>query len=282
MLKKMLKYDLKSMFKIACPIYLALAAASVIGCGLLVLIFEIADNATDSVIMEFMMTSSVLFYIMILIMVSVVAALIAYLPAIHFYKHLFSDEGYLTLTLPITMSDHLLSKTLSAFVVNISSVAVGLASVFVALFLPIFIEMNMALSSSDVGVSGIEVVVELVKLIYREIGSATFAEYGIFMLISLFTSIMLLYVSITVGSVIFKRHKILGSILFYWVISMLFGVVQSGVGIIVSAILGASGANTFELASHISMIISIVIYAIFGVISYFVNLKLFNTRLNLE
>ena len=34
------------------------------------------------------------------------------LTAIRFYKNLFSDEGYLTLTLPVTRGQHLFSKTI--------------------------------------------------------------------------------------------------------------------------------------------------------------------------
>lgn len=104
MLKKLIKYDFKALNR-----YLLLIHAFLLAAAAAVRIFlteplRIGDSR--SVIVS---TFGIILFVLIAVGISFATSL---LTAIRFYKNLFSDEGYLTLTLPVTRGQHLFSKTI--------------------------------------------------------------------------------------------------------------------------------------------------------------------------
>jgi hypothetical protein len=58
-----------------------------------------------------------------------------FLVARHFYTNIYSDEGYLTMTLPATVTQHIISKTVSGFIWLMINALVMLIGVALIVFL---------------------------------------------------------------------------------------------------------------------------------------------------
>lgn len=115
MLLKLMKYDLKSIFKTMVFYYIIVIGLAIFS-KLLWLIF---DNTRFISIASL---PTLLFYMSLVLcnMVTIVVSMIRY------YKNMLSDEGYLTHTLPVKRNSILLSKLLSALVAEIVSLLVML------------------------------------------------------------------------------------------------------------------------------------------------------------
>ena len=99
MLGKLIKYDLKAVSWLLIPLHILLIAASILAR------FIITSGAylrTPNAILIMEVAGYVILFV---IVTYVTAFMIVY----RFYKNLFSDEGYLTHTLPVTPGQHLLS-----------------------------------------------------------------------------------------------------------------------------------------------------------------------------
>lgn len=277
MLKKLLKYDFKSLFKLAGPLYILLAAASVISFGLATVLSALINANTESSIMiSFGITSVVIFYFLMLFAIIVAFSVTSFIPVFHFYKHIFSDEGYLTLTLPIKMRDQLLSKTIAGFVVNLTSSVIGVLAIILSLFVSMIYVIDHSVEESI-----FSVIIEMLMLSFE--GSLyiwTILLYAIYFVIALFYGLMVMYMCVTLGAVVFKKLKIVGAIVFYFATSLASGVVETVIGLIVGIIAGLS--DNVELASNVSIISTTVVYGVIGVIIFFVNRNLFEKKINLE
>ena len=118
MLKKLLSYDFKAIFKywwIGALTTLVLSGVGA-GCGS---ILE-AEMALPGSVIVFATIG------MVLVVLSIFAFIIfsELLVYVRFYKHLFTDEGYLTFTLPVKRHQILSSKLISGFVCGLATVIV--------------------------------------------------------------------------------------------------------------------------------------------------------------
>ncbi len=122
MLKRLLKYDLRAIFKYWWIIALSSVALAVIG-GISFRTYIHLSAITDP--------TGIQIFLAIMSFIGMFASIIglsAFLVAteifiyVRLYKHLFSDEGYLTFTLPVKRRDILNSKIISGFIINSASV----------------------------------------------------------------------------------------------------------------------------------------------------------------
>lgn len=140
-----------------------------------------------------------------------------------FYKSRYTDEGYLTFTLPVTTHQILLSSMVNS-VVSMLLVTVAVAvSIVVMLF---------------VGFSGVEgfwtslaeflpqLFSELARCIGREeLGYAALALLNV--LVGIFCGLIMLMLSVTVGSVIAKKHKVLAAVGTYYAIQVAMSIAEA-------------------------------------------------------
>ena len=122
MLNKLLKYEFKATARWFLPLYIALIVLTLL--NKLTMIVELPEIAVFTVLEVLLMV----FYVMIIIFTSI-ATLILLL--VRFYKNLYTDEGYLTHTLPVKPSMHLNCKLLSGFIWNVASGVVQIISLFI-------------------------------------------------------------------------------------------------------------------------------------------------------
>ena len=105
MLKKLIKYDLKYGAKIVIVIHALLWIAAIFG-----RVFFL-DRIDFDAPTEQLVSVLVLFFSAFVLLFSVVSLATALLIAARFYKNLFTDEGYLTWTLPASPVQQLWAKT---------------------------------------------------------------------------------------------------------------------------------------------------------------------------
>ena len=107
MLKKLLKYDLKSVFKywwIAAIASLGLSAAG----GFCISVMTAEKDVPSLIAVIIVLT--LLFSIIGIVAFSILSYILLY---VRFYKNFFTDEGYLTFTLPVKRSQLLNSKLIT-------------------------------------------------------------------------------------------------------------------------------------------------------------------------
>lgn len=135
-----------------------------------------------------------------------------------FYKRCFTDEGYLTFTLPVTTHQILLSSLVNTVIGElIMLVAVGLSvGIAVLLFLGAFPE-NLIWADVSVGLK--EAFSQMwTSLVKNKEVFASAAGTGI---IGALSELIVLMLAVTIGAMIAKKHKILAAVGVYYGISMM-------------------------------------------------------------
>ena len=155
-----------------------------------------------------------------------------------FYKSRFTDEGYLTFTLPVNTWENYLSSLVHMQIWNVISVA----AIFVAVVMMLL-----------VGLSGMadnfQTAMDYYGDLYQD--PLTQEAYDLYMgmnllyiIVSVLTSPALMMTSITLGAVLAKKHKILAAIGVYYLMSMAIGFLTSFSSVLLT--LNGAGMLTSE------------------------------------
>ena len=225
MFKKLIKYDLTSVWRLWWIILLTLPCATVVGS--LAIRFAIGSSFSSNIVDVVVTTLATLLGIACFLVIVVAGALTAVLVYIRFYKNLFSDEGYLTFTLPVSRRSILLAKTLNAFIwFSLYGVLVFICICIAAIVIPpvdpgqgifnpiVYEEAGSALSDSFG-----PFITDLLKLIVWVIIYIT--EIILLSAVSLLLSINTVHFCITLGAAVAKKAKVLTAIGVYYGINVL-------------------------------------------------------------
>ena len=146
--------------------------------------------------------------------------------AVRYYKNMFTDEGYLTHTLPVTARQLLLNKVITMSVWNLISGIAVIASMMVFGGVAV---MSLGAKHGGFAMDILDAVDEM-KDFWHSSFSMGFTTFGItivcLMLASAVQNAMMIIGSITLGQMVHK-HKILGSIGAYFAISAVIQVVTT-------------------------------------------------------
>lgn len=278
MLRKLLKYDMSSIRSV----WLWLAGAAVLlslpGAFCMRFLFTLDPNeaASGMGILQAISVLGVLASFMTLAAFLVVTEILIYW---RFYKSFFTDEGYLTFTLPVTRAQLLLSKTLNACIWMASSIGVLLLCglEFLLIAPPEFIldDLFAGLWKGIVESYG-WLVVYLLELL-------------LILAATLWMGVSIIHLCITIGSIIAKKLKILAAIGVYY----LFNFVLSFAGqiIMVVGIISAVGAMDTVFAKvtegeaflflALVLLIAAVIVATLAYFVHLITLNKIERKLNL-
>ena len=272
MFRKLLKYDLMSVWRTGwgtLPVMLVCTLLATVAANFL---NRLVDNSS-SYALPYVVCTLLVVLGLFGVMASVVA--ICILAYMRFYKNLFTDEGYLTFTLPVKRSTLLMSKTVNSAIWMASYV---LLLIFCLLFFFAFGGFDMDVIG-DIGrfiSDGISALGGWTVLYVIAIAA--------FLVSGLFFSISVLHFSIATGTAITKKAKVLGIIGIYY----LSGVVTPFV-LPLSGLFGiAELAYFFSLpkVGHFSVILVIILLALIyfgvGLVFYFMTLDRMSRKLNLE
>ena len=168
-------------------------------------------------------------------------------PIIHFYRNLFSTQGYLTFTLPVCSWKILFSKTIASF-------GWYLVNIVVALFSLWAVTGFYRLPSGHIVVINAYLIEEI------GMGFATFMGwmFGI-TFFSLLWSLLTAFFSICVGQ-LFAKHKIIASVGAYIVIYTLVQILVTAM--FIPFIFSAPGIHTVVIVSFYSTILFSVVFSV--------------------
>lgn len=269
MVKKLFKHEFIAYMRTLLPMYIVLIGISAL--TRFIYIFE-----TESTVFRIIGTSSVI----AVIVACVVAFVMTFLNIVtRFYKNLFTNEGYLSFTLPVTPSQHIFVKLIT-----------GLVSVFAVILLVI-----LAVCIATAG----QMTVELFKLAgyFIKHFSAMFhghfwfyvAEIIVAVIVAFATTILLFYACITVGQLT-RKNRVLASIgayFVYYLITQVFGTIMVIFFTVIQTTHWFASVYSYILGHmfdfiHVGFGVYIVFEIILGFIFYIIARTIIKKKLNLE
>jgi len=269
MVKKLYKHEILAWLRVLTVIYSIILAVAALH-----RIIQCFEN--DSVSYSIIIGSATFMYVIALL--SCIAAPVVF-GVVRFHKNLFSGEGYLTLTLPVTTSAHLLVKVTTAVMFSIASVLVCLLSVLIITAGDVFGEVCKAISY-------------LWSMIPTK-ASGHVAGYCIeilfLLLIQTFTQYLLYDTCICTGQ-LFRKNRILAAVGVYfgiYVISQILGTISSVFFVVLEPtgfleqIMRFMQKHPYGVF-HIALCGSAVLSAVMGLLYYLICHHILNKKLNLE
>lgn len=212
MLGKLLKHDLRSVWRLWWLI-IPIAPMSVLIC-ILSMRFSLWNDVDSAELLLLQFMALGFFAVGVAMMTFCVIATYI-LTHYRFYKNLFSDEGYLTFTLPVSRRDILLSKTLNSLIWHVGLIALFVCSFAVfGIFLDVdgkIIGLGLYIHIKDLFVVFLEMLGVWLIVYIVELMALSFAF--------VFIGIATIQLCITVGATIVKKAKLLVGIIIYHVIS---------------------------------------------------------------
>ncbi len=275
MFAKLLKHEWRStreMLGILCLISLG---ASLLGGLTMCYLFYVSSH--DGGGSEALKILSVLFMIAAMIALAVVgaAAVVVYMG--RFYKSRFTDEGYLTFTLPVNTHQNLLASLVNT--------AVGMVLMTLVICLSGCLWMVIAFA----GVEGFYQTVwehfpelwekfwSLVQTHAGEIPWGVMARGMLSALTGAINSLVMLMLAVTVGSLIAKKHKILAAVAVFYGIHVLISIATA---FLMSATTALSGGALAAMSSFFGRTALLMTALSLG--GYFLMYWLVDRKLNLN
>lgn len=189
MLRKLFKYDFRCMARSFIPLMTAYLAVS----GVFRILAEFDLESKNVPLTIFFIICTVLY-----VSLNYAVALFAFVGNVQrFSRNLFSDEGYLMLTLPVKPWHHIVSKLISAFVWFVITFAVQIASIIIVAG-NVEIVNNVCKFLKENGIDILEALAEHPAVVISVIA----------MIFTAFIYIMLMfYFAITLGKVVTNTKK---------------------------------------------------------------------------
>lgn len=273
MVKKLFKYEFASYLKTLIPFNIVLL--SIAAFARLLQFFDL-DIPVYDVIYEIVFGLSIITYV--LAIVACFAAVFV-MSVIRFYKNLYTAEGYLSFTLPVTPAQHIFVKLVTAVAL------MGLTFVSAIVSFAIF-------SAGELGVETVKAGGYLLKKLYEVTGISLWfyiVELLVLITVSLCTSLLFYYTCISIGQ-LFKKNRILGAFGVYFMFYVATQILSGALMIIYTFViptLDLQKVETFISRNiiailHFAFIGSAVLYAVVAIAHYFVNRFIMTKKLNLE
>jgi hypothetical protein len=213
MLRKLIKYDIKSVARVFWFVAISVLGLSVFGAFVLRGTIALMDEYSLSLfsLLGLLISIGCIFLIYSSMWVTF------FLTYWRYYKNLFSDEGYLTFTLPVSRKQLLLSKTINAMIWSAAQAL--LLTVSVLIYLLIVPEGKDGHFFSPFL---FDLIGETFVSLWKNVGAWLFAYipqiFAILFVATLF-QIGMIQFSITVGAIIAKRVRLLVAVGVYYALS---------------------------------------------------------------
>lgn len=219
MLGKLLKHEWKAVWKIPVLLIGILMAAAVMA-GMT---FHLPIWESEWVGLPL---SGVMMIITFYIAIIAVSLGITIYFAVRYYRNMFTDEGYLTNTLPVTAHQLLLSKVITMFawnLINFVAIAASVA-VFVGMIVLAFMEPGDGRTIVDAFMDMIDT--DLWDSPYMQEFEGFCVSLIVLFFASSFSGTMIMIASITIGQMV-RKHRILGAFGAYFAINTVMQIVST-------------------------------------------------------
>lgn len=295
MLGKLMKYEWKNTWKAGTLMLLGMFIVTVIGCVVLQMpgVAEFIDNNDVNGAQAWLMISSfvaILILYVIMLLASTWGMLIFL--GIRFYRSMYTDEGYLSHTLPVTANQLFLSKVLvsGAWYLFISiGIGISVLALLLSMMTGLFNigELNgiMTQYNGNIWEFLSDAFYELGR-VYEEQMGINLLHYGITLLLTYvagpFITVVSLFGALTIGQ-LSSKHKGLMGILTYAGLTILSSIIGSTVQSVfmfgTNVMSSPSGVSVSANSAYdINVITSLLIAAIMYGVSYYI----INRKLNLD
>ena len=281
MFSKLLKHEFKANFGLLGILSLCALGVGLLGGGILNAAIYISENLSDNDVGLVGVTSlySALMFVILALVIYAVA--VQFINLYRFYKSRFTDEGYLTFTLPVNAHQIFLSALLHMLAwMVISSLVVLLA---VALILLIGVVPHLDLLGGDFsdmeGIFG-----QMGDILQTEQGYDAYQVLTVVQTVfAPIYSLLLIMTSITLGCVLAKKHKILATVGMYYCISMLVGLLETILTLVPTVLMMAEMYETGRYFTYMNITagISLSLQVGIAVGGYFLSTYLMKHKLNL-
>lgn len=265
MVKKLFKHEFAAYWRVLIPAWIALMGVAVL--GRLIQFLE-----QDSTIYSIVSGSSIVFYCIAILVAFAFPFVFA---IIRFYRNLFSGEGYLSFTLPVTPAQHIWVKVLTAVSLQLVSIAVILLSAAVMTAGELLVEIGKAIGY---------LFSQIQQYMGSHLGWFMLEAVLLFLLILLYES-MFFDTCIALGQ-LFRKNRVLAAVGVYFGFYVVEQVVGTCVIIVASFINWESMWEFFAenpyLCAHLGMWFLILFTTVLSLALYFVTHTILCKRLNLE
>ena len=283
MFSKLLKHEWKANWRLLSILSLAVIIAALVGTIALRVLVNYGDRLSESnsYLTLLLMPLSLLVFVSFMVLV-IYAAAVLFVLLFRFYKNKFTDEGYLTFTLPVTNHQIFLSSAVNMLIWSVISVVLVILLFVVMILIGTstsgFINMEL--------IRDIQSMEEIWRALAQAYGEILGDSYGILTLISILISpvynVVLAMTCITLGAVVAKKHKILAAIGIYYGANTVLGILSSAITTVPSLMfIGNDGLAFSDRYFTLTMVAQLLIYAAVIVGGYFLSTKLMKNKLNL-
>lgn len=190
MVRKLIKYDFRSFFRLLFPVQLILIGIALT--NRLVQLFE----TSDSFVYSATFVSSLVIYIISIFVLLVMTLVIS---IVRFYQGMYSNEGYLSHTLPVTPTQHLFAKLLISMLFYLGA--------YCAIFLSFIV-----ITFGDVNIEIFKAAGYLMKDFFTNLGfegAMYVLEFLLVLLLSHVGSLLLIFFCISVGQLVSRKRILL-------------------------------------------------------------------------
>ena len=204
-----------------------------------------------------------------------------------FYVNVYGDEGYLTLTLPVKRSYIILSKLIVGMCWLIAQVVVIILSLLILTVSPQFIKAFLEV------IAAIELVALRIAAILNMPIGLMISELAVLLILTFVFTILMLYASISIGQ-LFTRHRLIGSVIGYMLISavtrivmqifwLIIGLSQNMVGMFQDLFVNGGALDHISSFSlQVDIILYIVIYIALTFCCYLLTHFIMSRSVNLQ
>ncbi len=289
MIKKLCKYEFRSIGRTLIPIYIAVIAVSIITAISIAMNVNYANINYSSNSVQWAIEMNVPYklqqvftFVMSLTYFAVMVALFVLTFVIilqRFYKGLLCDEGYLMFTLPVKPWQLITSKGITAFVISILSGIVSCISIFIMMIG--VAEDRWTLLAQMFSFKNWSMFFVRLNEVVPMWGIYLF-EFIILVIVSSLASLYQVYASMAIGHLA-KKNRILMSVVAYIVISMILSFIGGIFGVFSAFTMqNLIYINAGEAFLHALLIFSIIISIIECVVFFVITERILSKKLNLE
>ena len=292
MLKKLLKYDLRSVGRVWWIAMLTMIGAS-FSCSISMRLYtelsfkqSLLTNNDNEVLITLALIALYLIFIISAIAMGACILFVAIMVFVRYYKHLFTDEGYLTFTLPVSRRQIFLSKFINAATWMLLSEIVLLicGAVMIVIMIPTYGEGIIATDTLQSFLRG-------VAEEFESRGAWMIVQGALGILIGVaytMLSVGVVYFCITLGATVVKRAKIVVGVGAYYLIDIVSRILTTVLGVVpmvwvIMALILFSETTPFMFNSAITLMLVILFAAVALLATFFhcLTLNILERKLNL-
>ena len=280
MFSKLLKHEWKANAALLGLLSLCAIGAGLLGGGVLWAIQALSEQANEQLqgsLTGISGLSTLLFFL--ILSIAAYAFAVLFINVMRFYKSRYTDEGYLTFTLPVTARQIFLSSFVYMLlwqVISVVVVAIAMACMMLIGLPKEVLEAIKPIASVLIGLDGIlealpgyrlYSVLLTVQVVFKPV-------YGI----------VLLMTSVTLGAVIAKKHKIWTAIGMYFGIQLAVGIVESILSAVPTLMLlftGLMGGENYLYNLSVTAGLGIALQVGLSIGFFFLSTNLMQKKLNL-